>query len=485
MYPLTVALAEFASTFGHSGPHAQVPPKAIDTALTGVIDAIGTMLAAQNEPVVRMVRSAQLGESAPEGHTGRPHAGTLTAQARTYSPGQSSLLLSAARATPSHAAFVNATAAHAFAMDDVAVGCHPSAVLMPALLAEGEAVGANGMQLLNAYIAGFEVLCELSQREPDGLHVTGWHPTAMLGPVAVAAAVANLKHLSPETTQQAIAIAASMTGGIMGNFGTPTKALHAGRTAQAGVMAVRLAQAGVTGAADALEAPTGLLRVLSPKGRVDVENPFERTPETLRILTEGICIKKYPVCYSTHRVVDAAIDLAQHPSFHVEQVERVQIRIGRKQAAMAHHRRPTTPLEAKYSVPFAVAAGLLARDVSFPQLEPAFFLSAPVRRLIDLTELELDDATAADDPVFCPADQIRVKMSNNTVLDSGPVQYARGHARLPLSAEELARKFVDCARHGGRHDATELLTLLRRLPQLDNVAQLTTVSANLISSSST
>jgi hypothetical protein len=53
----------------------------------------------------------------------------------------------------------------------------------------------------------------------------------------------NDNRLTVEQTRNAIAIAASLSAG--GNYGTVTKPLHAGRTAQAGVLAARL------GAADA------------------------------------------------------------------------------------------------------------------------------------------------------------------------------------------------------------------------------------------
>ena len=451
---LTAALGTFIANLGAapSNPGAiAVPPAALQTALLGMTDAIGVMLAARHEAVVECAKAALL---------------------QPGDPGKASVLLSAQRARPDDAAFINATAAHAFAMDDVAAGCHPSAILMPALLAEGEARGASGAQVLRAYVAGFEVLSELSQREPDGLHVTGWHPTGLLGPVAVAAAVANLRQLPAEQCQHALAIAASMSGGLMASFGTPTKALHAGRCAQAGLLAVRLASLGVTGAVQALEAPKGLLRTISPNGRVDLVTPFHRTSSTLRILTEGLSLKQYPVCYSTHRLVDAAAALAASPGFDVHRVARIEVTTGTRQAAMAHHHQPRTGLEARYSVAFAVAAGLVARNAGFAQLEPDFFESPVVRAVIAATQVVRDDTPNPEDPIFAPSDRIQVWLEDGRSFASGDVAYARGHARLPLQADDVRRKFLDCARRGGFDHAEALFAQLGGLPTLDDVAAL-------------
>lgn len=450
MTGLTSALAEFVSSL------EDIPQAAAATAQMGIIDAFGVMLAARNEPVVAAVRTNAV--------TGGP----------------CSVLLQAQRATPEAAAMINATATHAFAMDDVAAGCHPSTILMPALLACAEVQGAAGNELLRAYVAGFEVLAELAAREPDSLHATGWHPTGLLGPVAAAAAVANLMRLPPGQCANAMGIAASMSGGLQGNFGTQTKALHAGRASSAGVAAARLAATGVTAAPDILESPKGLLRTISPHGRVRVDGPPGCSPDRLRILTDGLSIKKYPMCYTTHRIIDAALGIAATPGFESAQVERIVVSIGAHQAAMAKHHRPRNALEAKYSVEFAVAGALAAGAAGFAQLDEAFISSAPVKRLIEATRIELLSETSAEDPVFAPADQVAAHMQDGSRIDSGEVAYARGHARLPVGDADLRRKFVDCARHGGCADADGLFELLGQLGAIADMRDLARLGADLV-----
>jgi len=448
--PITADLGRFAAEF-RSAPRA-----ALDTARTGIIDALGLMLSARHEPVVQSAFQVVGGHSPDQ---------------------QASILLSQARTRAGDAAFINATAAHVFAMDDVAWGCHPSAMLFPALLACGEVRGASGAEMLRAWVVGYEVLAEMAAREPDSLHPTGWHPSGVLGPVAVAAAVCNLRQLSVEQSTRALGIAASMGGGLSVNFGTQIKAMHLGRVAQAGILAADLAELGVTASVDALERPTGLLRTLSPAKRVDIDRPVELMttgPAALRSVSAGISIKKYPLCYSLHRVADAAIDLSQHADFDPRRVVRIDVAIGRRQAEMARFIQPRSALEGKYSVPFAVASGLLTSAAGFAQLNPDFMNSEQVRCLIAATHLELLEDVNPADPVFSNADRLRVTLADGRVLDSGEVRHERGHARLPVDGMRLRDKFIDCVTAGGIDDGATLYARLQdfeAIPQLSMIAQ--------------
>ena len=442
---LTQACGRYAAGFD------ALTPQAAQRAVMGIADAVGVMLAAAREPEVLAARALAL-EGAPQG--------------------RASLLLSAECTRAADAAFVNATAAHAFAMDDVAAGCHPSAVLMPALLAVGETLDASGSAVLRAYVVGFELLAELAARQGEPLHGGGWHPTGVLGPVAVAAAVARLMNLPADACTRAIGMAASFSGGLQANFGSGAKALHAGRVASAGVQAAQLARLGITASAQALEHPKGLLRSIAGPGRVDVASPAFGPGRPLHIEAQGPSIKKYPLCYALHRLVDAAIDIAGQPGFDAGRVQRVQVHLGRRQAAMAPHAAPQTGLQARYSVPFAVAAGLVARAAGFAQLTPDFIGSTRVQTLMAATAIALRDGASADDAVFSEADRVVVELSDGRRFDSGEVHHARGHDRLPLGAQALWRKFEDCLRSSGHRHAEPLYAALMDLPSLPGVRAL-------------
>ncbi|MFA7668353.1 MAG: MmgE/PrpD family protein [Burkholderiaceae bacterium] len=416
---LTEGLATFAASCTH------VPAKASDVAKTGIVNAIGLMLAARTDPAV-VVTNQTIGhtEASPTG-------------------GASVLLSSAHLARPTDAAFVNGTAVHAFAMDDVIWGCHPSAVLLPAILAEAERIQASGADVLRAWVVGYEVLGEMVAREPDSLHSTGWHPTGLLGAIAAAAAVSNLLKTPAETARRAIAIAASFTGGASVNFGTQTKALHAGRAASAGVLAVQLAQAGLTATPRALEADNGFLKMISPEGNVDITSGFNPDTPPWHILKHGICIKQYPLCYTLHRLVDAAASLVDLHSIQPQQVKEIDVWLGTKQATLAHHTSPQDALQAKYSVEFSVASGLVSQTAGLAQLTPEYIRSEAMQSLMKVTRRHLMSEQSEEDPLFAPYDKIRLLMADGTVVESEEVRYPRGHAKNPLTEDMQRRQFME------------------------------------------
>src|SRR5687768_16077248 len=165
MEGLTAALERFAS-----GEPPRLPDHAVAIIRSGFIDTVATIIAGREEPVVQIVR-----RRAPE---------------KAGASGEASILLGGDRLPASEAALVNGTAGHALDYDDVALAGHPSTVLVPAVLAEAERLGASGLDAIRAYAVGYEVWAELLSREKDHHHEKGWHPTAVLGPVAAAAAVA-------------------------------------------------------------------------------------------------------------------------------------------------------------------------------------------------------------------------------------------------------------------------------------------------------
>jgi len=225
----------------------RLPAEAADVARIGFIDCIATMIAGARDPAPQLLRKAL-----------QPGGGDAT------------LYFTGEHAPAPEAAWVNGTAGHALDYDDVAsLRGHPSTVLVPAILAEGEALGVSGRDMLAAYVAGYETWAELAWRDPGHHHRKGWHPTGIFGPIGAAAACASLRHLDAQRATSALALAASQSSGVMANFGTMTKPFHAGRSAHSGLIAARLAEIGFTASPDALEHPQGFLSAVSPAGEVD------------------------------------------------------------------------------------------------------------------------------------------------------------------------------------------------------------------------
>ena len=401
-----------------------IPSAGAAIARNGIADCYGVLIAGARDAEVALV-DRELGAG--------PGSNGVSA----------SLIPSGARRSLESAALINGIAAHVLDYDDVSLDGHPSAVLVPAILAQGEVSGSSGAEMLTAYVAGFEVWAEILTREPTPLHRKGWHPSAVLGAVASAAACAKLRRLGAESAATAMAISASMSSGLVANFGTMTKSFQVARAAQSGVIAARLAQAGLTASLDALEHPSGLLVALSPEGKAERERPLDAKHKEWHIVDEGLNIKRYPICYATHRSIDAALGLVERHDLKPDAVERIHVSTGSTQLRMLRNSRPQTGLEAKFSMQFAMASALVARKVGLAELTDSFVLRPDVQAMFSRVSLSGTDALMAGS-AFAPADSVEIVTKSGETLKSDPVEYAKGSHQLPLSRDELFDKFADC-----------------------------------------
>ena len=420
MLDITRQTANFVSNL----KPADIPARCREAARAGIIDCVGVMIAGASEQPVRIV-SAMLATSiqndgAPEIPSGRNLAA-------------------------SDAALVNGVAAHVLDYDDVALSGHPSAVLVPAILAEGWSVDASGTDALAAYVAGYELWAQVAALEPGNLHQRGFHPTAVMGTLATAAACAQLRKLGPEKTAHAIAIAASLASGLVANFGTMTKSLHAGRTAQSGVLAASLAGQGFTASLDVLEHNTGFLRAHSPSGTPDIENGTVDIGTNWRLANLGVNVKRYPTCYATHRSIDAMLDLVDRYKLKPDDVREIRVHTGATQKLMLRNSNPKTGLEAKFSMEFAMAAALVAGRVGLAELTDEFVSRQEVNSAFGKVHCTTTDEAMPGDPAFAPSDQVTVVLASGNVLEHAPVVHATGSWQKPLTREELKDKFLDCA----------------------------------------
>ncbi len=449
---LTSQLAQFAAGSGALELSAAVRT----TVRNGFIDTVAVMLAGRGEPVTHVLRRV--------------------IAARRSEVADARILLGDERASARDAALINAAAGHALDYDDVGLQGHPSVVLVPALLAEGERLGASGLALMRAYVVGYEVWAELISRDEDLHHLKGWHPTGVFGPVATAAAVASLRGLDALTCRHAIALAASMSAGLVANFGSMAKPFHAGQAAAHGIDAVDFAVAGLTGAADVIERPTGFLAAVSLAGRVNREplaGPLGQSlGKSLHIARLGLTVKKYPMCFATHRVLDATIDLADAHNLQPADVRAVYATVGIAQAAMLRNHRPTNALEAKFSLEFGIASSVIARRTGLAELDDDFVRSASVQSFLERVQIEAVAGSCAYEPSLAPSDRVVIELNDGTRLDSGEIAGARGDARTPLAAHELKAKFMDCCAHADYADAPALFDSLMALDTLRDVRTL-------------
>ena len=444
---LTTQIAQFASDPSWTIPDARI----MGSVRNGFIDTVGTLLAGQQEPVVKILQAYVQSQGAPRN--------------------EATVLFGQECASSSDAALINGTAAHALDYDDVGLSGHPSAVLVSALLAEGERLHCSGAQVMRAYLVGYETWAELIGRDADQHHAKGWHPTSVFGVVGVAAAVANLRGIPMPVCVNALGIAATSAGGLVANFGSMCKPFHAGRAAASGIQAVNLAQAGMVASPDVLEHHSGFLAALSPKGRFDAQRQATLGTE-LHFARLGLVIKKYPMCFATHRIIDAALDLVREHDFRAEDVVSIQTSIGATQASMLRNHQPQSALQAKFSIEFAVAAAIVARSLGLAELQDAFVQRKDVQALFGLVQISEATGTDPAEPSLSKSDRLIIHLHDGRRLDSGEVYAARGSAGSPLTEADLRAKFMDCAASVNWPDAPRLFSRWCDLAATDDVASL-------------
>jgi len=412
----------------------QLPGEAVALTRDAYTDTIGVIMAGVAEPVTGIVRD--------ECNT-------------TRGCGEARACLSRWTYSALDAALISGTAAHALDYDDQALTGHPSAVLVSALLAEGEWLGSTGRELATAYAAGYEVWAELVRRSSQ-YHAKGWHPTSVFGVVSAAAASAVLQRLSADRAVAALAIAASHASGLAVNFGTMTKPYHVGMAARAGLLSTHLAARGATAATNALEHERGFLTAFAPDSSADWHSPAELGRDW-HLVHHRLCIKRYPTCYFMHRSFDAAVRMLAGRHLRPEQVDRVVVTMGRGQTAVLVNERPQTGLQAKFSEHFAMAAAVVLGRMGIEELSDAVVQRQDIQAFFPKVHLVAVDEYDARDPAHSPSERVVIHLSDGSTLDSGEITKVRGHAFDPLPTEELWEKFRECTAKTHSADAARLL----------------------------
>jgi 2-methylcitrate dehydratase PrpD len=222
-----------------------------------------------------------------------------------------------------------------------------------------------------------------------------------------------------------------------------TKPYHAGRAAHSGVVAARLATAGFTASPDALEHPLGFLAAVSPKGEADRASPA-KAGRAWQILKQRLSVKKYPLCYCTHRAIDGMLDLLAAQTVQPDNVESIRVSTSRRNATILRNSRPQTGLEAKFSMQFAMASAIVARRVGLAELTDSFVQRGDVQALMMKVTVVPDDREDPKHPGAAPYDLVAIDTLDGRRLESARITDERGSPDQPLSTEELWAKFAGC-----------------------------------------
>ena len=408
---------------------ADIPQQAQDVAKQAILDCVGCTAAGLVSPVGEILTRY------------------LTSQPGVGEAGVSTLVGRLVAAPAELAAFANGAQGHALDYDDctASLGGHPSVVILPAVLAVAEEVGATGAQVLAAYALGFEVAAKMGRALNFVHYERGWHPTATLAVFGAAAAVAKLMDHDARQTATTLSMAASAASGVKANFGTATKPLQVGMAAQKAVQCARLVGAGADANLGAFEHEHGFGNVYNGEGQFEAEEIPGMLGKSWDLIDPGLIIKRYPCCASTHGAIDAV--LACRRQLNVEEIERVEVWTHPRR--LKHTNRPVvaTGVEAKFSLQYAAARALLSGTVGLSDFDSGRIAETDVSDLMRRVEASPMPAERWGADHF-PA-EVRVSNADGTSV-SARVERPRGNGpNDALTTAELRSKFNDCMAFGG------------------------------------
>jgi 2-methylcitrate dehydratase PrpD len=356
------------------------------------------------------------------------------------------LLGNKARTSPYLAALANGTLGHALDYDDMGGFGHPSVALLPTALALGEALGKSGRDIVTAYVLGFEVAAHLNKGAQNVQGLTGFHSTAVFGTIGATAVAARLLELTPQQTVMAFGLAGSMPSGILQNFGSYTKPLHAGLSCRSGVMAASLARRGWFATDAFLASKVGWAHAYIGEGKYDPEKMTGNLGKTWHS-KDTIVIKKYPCCGSNHGALDSLLALLTEHDVKLDDIARVEVD---NVPAISHvllHPNPAQGYQGKFSIHYNIATALVDRRIDIDSFTDAKLGRPEYREAREKTRINVMsnwDPQYEHAPTYCP---VTVTLKNGERLTRRTNRHSmHGAPADPLSEQELKDKFRYCAR---------------------------------------
>ena len=356
------------------------------------------------------------------------------------------------------AAILNGVRSHAIDFDDyeIAGSTHVSAPLFSALLALSQPQTLSLSDVCNAWIVGFEAIVWIGTALGYGHYEKGWHSTATLGPIGVAAACARALQLGPEQMAHAMAIATSSSAGMKAQFGSDAKALHVGLAAESGLRAAVLAQAGVTGNTDLWDATQGLQELYGTPSSPGFQAMLEQMREGEALQQFPVVRKFWPSCSYTHRIIACAQVLADAVP-EARAIERITLRQPEPFHRVSGFGTPTTSNEARFSSVYCAVVALLEGQVVPEDFLIERFARPERQRLCGRVDLDLYalPKVPPDQLLALTPERMTVRLLDGRLI-THETALLPGSAAKPMTEHDVLNKVEDCG--GSRTALASLLS---------------------------
>ena len=352
--------------------------------------------------------------------------------------GESFVLFREAKAPVRTAAFMNAVYGHGAELDD---GCkkaagHIGVHVIPAVFALADKLESCGDDVLTALATGYETFIRISSAAQPGLVRRGFHSTGVTGTLACAAACARLYHLDAQGIEDAIALATTMTGGLLsyGDSRPAIKPLNPGKAAENGVFAAMLAAEGVRGPAESLEGQNGWFHAVTD----EIHPVFLQGTDHL--LLHDCYFKRFPSCRHTHCGIEAGIAL--HDRIDPKRIRAIRVCIYPNAIKLAGIPVPKDQDETKFSIPYTLACALRNGSYGTADMDPPK-LGPEILDLIGKTIL-IADESMEDREKGIRGTRVEILMDDGHTEEE-TVLVPKGDPERPLSREDIIDKLRTCS----------------------------------------
>ena len=437
----------------------QIPPEVVEKAKLVFLDALGIALASSTMDFGLIALDA----------------------ARALGGNRESRLIGTAnKVAAANAVLANGTLAHGLDYDDTLEGAivHTGCCGPMTALAVGEALGASGKTVLEAAVAGIEVMCKIGLVAPGKFHARGFHPTALCATFGAAAAAGKLYGLEKSQWVDAFGICGSQSSGIIEYLadGTWTKRLHPGWSSHAGIIAVLFAQRGFRGPASVFEGTHGFFHAFAGDQGVHLQ----RLDELGKIWEiPKLTFKTYPCGSISHPYMDCALRLRQKYAIFPERIVEVLCRtaegpVDRLWEPLKEKQRPLSGYGAKFALPYSIAVMLVRGKAGIAEFTDGAIRDEAVLKIADKVRYVID--STIDYPRHLSG-HVKIRLNDGTLLEENQ-PFPRGGYELPLPAEDIEEKFhANASLAVAREKAEEIVTAVRQLERLAKVGSLTDLLA--------
>jgi len=451
------AVTEHLTRFIRETEYDDISADVRDLAKGHILDALGLSLAGATTPGSRIIAD---------------HIAGLNCD------GQSHVFGTDLVTAPQFAALANGAAIHAHDYDDTCPqhladrngGLHATGPVMSAALAMAEPSGMSGRAVLEAFHVGVEVACRINHAIDNRHYAGGFHASGTVNVFGAAAAASRVLDASHETVLTALGLAASHSSGIRENFGTMTKPYHSGHAAEGGTVSAQLAARGFTAATNALEAPRGFFA--AGGGGFDPVQVMDRLGSPWAFEDPGVWIKPHPSGALNHAAMTLLRTWLREGRVAADRVQAVRLRTNANVVNTLLHSNPKTWLEAKFSLPFNAAAILVRGRARLAEFTDAVVQDPDIRAMMDKIDYRAFDTI--EEGYTNTTTLIDIDLSDGSTV-SGRVDYPKGSPQDPMSYDEVAEKFEECADYAEwpKDKAARIVGLVRDFEAIDDVRTLT------------